>query len=760
MRTRALVACLLASTLFANAAVSTNSLIVAPPPLQLVTCHDDVDVDALLEEFHISVTNPNHIMRNLKIFAAPLDEAMIQRLKSDPRVLAVEADGPVGFAGQWDDGQSIVGQYTADGLLRMGIPQFPLAHINGRTEPIDVDVAVLDSGVGPHNDLNVFDHYTLNPVDKHGHGTEVAGVIGALDNGFGVVGVAPGVRIWNVQVSRPDGTGTWTDVLSGMSYVLQNSNKISVANMSFVNEGPSAPLFSVRFSVKRLVQAGIVVVAAAGNEGVDLAGPDGVYATTSTGDDKYPAAISYAMAVSAVDTSIYGQGGLPRDQVWEHSNYSQVERTNNPQLGFMGWTNYVFSPGGAIDVAAPGVNILTTTNNGYKFVTGTSYAAPHVAGLVALYIAANGRATNEWGVYRIRQAIVDNALPQSLWHTNNTLDPDTNPEPLAIASEAWIPKPVITNITGGAGNYSVKFATVPGYDYTVQATTNLTSPIPWADLHTVSGSSNVTLASVTDTNVADQSFYRLARKATVEPPLIIAQPLSWEMPSGGIAKLRVSASGSEMVGYVWHQDGVPLADGGNISGATSPSLVLTNVQLPDVGAYTVVATNFLGSATSAVATVTIRTNLASSLVTGVLATATSEYGLGRYASNTLNGIYFDPNFWESGLGDFAPAITFDLGAMRSLEKTVIWNGHELDPSIKRMSIAVSSDGVNFHSLGQFTLTTQSPASEALMLGGVVGRFVRFTIHENGVGQTFPAGVYGASNLVAIDEVEFHEYQGD
>lgn len=218
MKSWTLVACLLASVLSACAAVSTNSsasiadaLSVAPTnayPLHIVTCHDDVDVDALLAEHQVQLQSPKHKLAKLKMFFVPPDAALIQRLKADPRVLAVEADGPVGFAGQWIVGQTIVGQYTADGLLRLGIPQFPITRLNGIPEPLDVDVAVLDSGVGPHSDLNIYTNFSVyaeNANDLNGHGTTVAGVIGALDNGFGVVGVAPGVRIWNVQVSQLGG---------------------------------------------------------------------------------------------------------------------------------------------------------------------------------------------------------------------------------------------------------------------------------------------------------------------------------------------------------------------------------------------------------------------------------------------------------------------------------------------------------------------------------------------------------------------------
>jgi hypothetical protein len=78
-----------------------------------------------------------------------------------------------------------------------------------------------------------------------------------------------------------------------------------------------------------------------------------------------------------------------------------------------------------------------------------------------------------------------------------------------------------------------------------------------------------------------------------------------------------------------------------------------------------------------------------------------------------------------------------------------------------MDVGVSSDGTNFASLGEYTLTTISPASQTIMLGRGLGRYVRFTILENGAGQTFPiVGSPTTTSFVAIDEVEFHEYLGD
>jgi subtilisin family serine protease len=742
----------------AQSARSTAATTTASLPLQIVTCSEDVDLDALILDFKLV---PKFIYRGLHGFAAPMDAATIEKLKVHPSVLYVEADGPV----TWNE------QITPAGLERMGVPNFPVARVNQVNEPLDVDVAILDTGIDPHEDLNVVQ--SMSPFsgdgnDEVGHGTAVAGILGAYDNGLGVVGVAAGARIWNIKASGPPPNNSWANLLGGMAYVLKNSNQISVASCSLVNAigNNTGPVNSLRGSVRRLVAAGIVVVGAVGNDSQDLAGVDGVF---GTGDDAVPAALAEVMAVSAMDASIYSEGGQPLDQLWSGSNFSQIERTNRPTGSTA--ANYVVSPGGAIDVTAPGVLVATTLpgvgpdgiGRSYGYKSGTSFAAPHVAGLVALYIAANGRATNADGVYRIRQAIIDSALPQSQWHTNSTLDPDTRPEPLAMASESWVPGPVLTN-SGTPGSFQLGFNAVPGYDYAVQVATNLTPPIVWKDLSTIAGSNFVAVASIVDTNEISQSFYRLARRSLVGSLQIIVPPRSRTNVVGTIASLSVTVSG-DTPEYRWLKDGTPMTDGGKVSGAGTSALILTGVQSTDAGNYSVVVTNLHGSVTSAPVALTVQSVV---LVTGVLATATSELtSHGRNASNAVNGIYYDSNFWQSvGVNgvpptDPSPAISFDLGTVRLVEKFQIWNGHELAPSVKRMRVEVSMDGISFSPAGEFTLTTISPASETVALGRVACRHVRFVILENGDGQLFPVvGSPTAGSQVAIDEVEFHEYLSD
>ena len=472
------------------AVVTTNA------PISIVTLRAGVNPDNFVAEFRLAPTHVYH--HALNGFAAPTDASAITGLRQDPRVLAVEADGEF----------ILHSQTFPTGIIRMGVTNFPVAHINGMDNRINVDVAVMDSGIQTnHPDLNVFQAVDctgsgLNGNDWLGHGTHVAGIIGALDNDFGVVGVAPGVRLWSVQVVGTHSTA-WSEFIAGCDFISAHADKISVVNASLGGSTfNSNPYIAVHFAVSNLVSQGIVFVASAGNSFSDITGDDGEFGTP---DDIIPAAFSEVMAVSAMDPT--------NDTIWTSSNGSSLPKS----------PSYVNSPGLAIDLAAPGVNILSTYIGGsYITGTGTSAAAPHVAGLVALYIAANGRATNAAGVYKIRQAIVDNGQSQSSWQPPYyapwgcycTLDPDGNPEPLAMPSEKWVPQPKILAVSPTVPGAQVSFQTVPGYTYTVQYCNSLAPSNQWSNLTSTNGNGSLTTVTVSDSTPSTARFYRLSRQPT------------------------------------------------------------------------------------------------------------------------------------------------------------------------------------------------------------------------------------------------------
>src|SRR5829696_8740750 len=313
-------------------------------------------------------------------FAAVIPEDQVESVRNDPRVQAVVPDEEV----------HAVAQILPTGINRIDTDQNPTAKINGRDERVDVDVAVLDTGIGPHPDLNVAGGISCvagntSYEDDNDHGTHVAGTIGALDNGFGVVGVAPGARLWAVKVLDSNKHGWWSDVICGLNWVVANSGKIDVVNMSlgwYGADGPCAetPLHD---AICRVVDAGVPVVVAAGNDSMDAAG-------------FVPAAYDEVITVSALADSDGHPGGGGR------------ATTRGPDDSLADFSNF----GADVDIAAPGVDILSTIRGGYARGYGTSMASPHVAGAAALFLAKHPGATPvEVKIYlrRNREAV---ALPR------------------------------------------------------------------------------------------------------------------------------------------------------------------------------------------------------------------------------------------------------------------------------------------------------------------------------------------------------------
>lgn len=231
---------------------------------------------------------------------------------------------------------------------------WPLTSSTFNATALGVKVAIMDTGIYlKHPDLqgNIKGQVnTISPTksanDDNGHGTHVAGTVAAIDNDIGVIGVGPDISLYAVKVLDRNGSGWLSDLIEGLDWCINNN--IQVINMSL---GASSDNQSFHDAIIRAYEAGIVEVAAAGNNG----------ATNGLVD--YPARYPETIAVSAVG------------------------KNTNGSLYFASFS----SSGPQVDLAAPGVNVNSTYNNGYyKSLSGTSMAAPHVSGVVALVIAIKG----------------------------------------------------------------------------------------------------------------------------------------------------------------------------------------------------------------------------------------------------------------------------------------------------------------------------------------------------------------------------------
>jgi subtilisin family serine protease len=302
-------------------------------------------------------------------YAAPMTAGTAAAVEALPGVAWVQEDTAV----------STTAQTTPTGIDRSDAELSPTAAIDGVDERVDVDVAVIDTGVDlSHPDLNVYrggaKNCSLGAVsanDLNGHGSHVAGTIGALDNGSGVVGMAPGARIWPVKVLTDLGSGLNSDVICGIDYVAANADEIEVANMSLGGAGEDtgscgAGGDAMHAAICSAVDAGITFVVAAGNDTADASGFT-------------PAAYDEVVTVSAL-ADFDGQPG---------GGAASTCRADEDDT-FASFSNY----GADVDIIAPGVCIYSTSMlGGYATLSGTSMASPHVAGGAALYAATNPGAT-------------------------------------------------------------------------------------------------------------------------------------------------------------------------------------------------------------------------------------------------------------------------------------------------------------------------------------------------------------------------------
>jgi subtilisin family serine protease len=332
----------------------------APPTGRvIVVFHTTPDVNLVAQHGQI-----NQTFHLIPAVVATLPESAIQALSKNPNVKYIEPDAYVQF---------ITGRIIESAakpskqVIPWGVDRIDADLAWATSTGAGVKVAVVDTGIQKrHRDLkaNVKGGYnciaeTTNFDDDHGHGTHCAGIIAAVDNKIGVVGVAPEAWLYGVKVLDATGGGYLSDCIEGIQWCVDNG--MDVASMSWGGYGTWP---SLQDACDAAWAAGVVLVAAAGNDG---------YLTP----DMVPAGYSSVIAVSATDSS---------DNLAYFSNY-----------------------GNEIELAAPGVSIYSTLPKGkYGYKSGTSMACPHVSGVAALILAVYPTYTND-------------QVRQTLWNTAEDL---------------------------------------------------------------------------------------------------------------------------------------------------------------------------------------------------------------------------------------------------------------------------------------------------------------------------------------------------
>jgi subtilisin family serine protease len=298
----------------------------------------------------------------LRGFAATIPPQAAARLARDPRIAYYEPDGIARAIGR----PIATGKQVNDPppqQMDWGVKRVCATTASDLCPPPagDRTAWVIDTGIDlNHPDLNVdvgrsvsFVRKRTTPDDGNGHGTHVAGIIAAKNNEAYTVGVAAGATVVAVRVLDNGGSGLWSWVIAGVDYVAKNAASTDVANMSL----GGSYILSVNTAVEEAAKICPFTVAA-GNESDDAANYSPASASTSHKDSVY--------TISAIDSS-----------------------------GVFAWFSNWGNP--PVDFAAPGVSILSLwKGGGTKTLSGTSMAAPHVAGLLLLGpVGSNGTAIGD-----------------------------------------------------------------------------------------------------------------------------------------------------------------------------------------------------------------------------------------------------------------------------------------------------------------------------------------------------------------------------
>ncbi len=331
----------LSTTAYAEKDTSKQEVII-------VFKNDEAKNKRLVSQSNGEVTNE---FKNIPAVTAELTKTAINNLKNNPNVASIEYNKKINLIET--ESSTSLGAMNLTKQVEdwgLGVVKAKSAWEKGYTGK-GVKVAILDTGVEYyHNDLNIIGGASFvkdvkadgtidnSYDDNHGHGTHVAGIIGAKNNNLGTVGVAPDSKLYAVKILDGAGEGTVEGAIAGVDWSI--TNHMDIVNLSIGSpEGSSA--YQAIF--KKAKSKGIIVVAASGNN--NLKSKSGV---------DYPARYPEVIGVAALDN--YNK----------HAEFS--------------------SEGSQVNIAAPGVNILSTYLNGkYKYLSGTSMATPYTSGVLALY---------------------------------------------------------------------------------------------------------------------------------------------------------------------------------------------------------------------------------------------------------------------------------------------------------------------------------------------------------------------------------------
>jgi len=402
------------------------------------------DIRSLANEARFDGATVRHTYEHaLKGFAIRIpNQLVLDRILSNPRVDYVEPDTK----------QKLSVQILPTGVDRAD-GDLSVAKSGDGAGTINVDVAILDTGVDlNHPDLNVVNHVdcissgqcVTGPVagdDDNGHGTKVAGIVAAKDDAQGVVGFAPGARLWAVKVFDSNGQGFDSDLIAGIDYVTQHASEIDVVNYS----GGGGHSSSEHTAYINSVGAGLTHVVAAGNDRVDAATQD-------------PASYPEVITVSAFGDFDGKCGALSTS--WATDLQGRTTHDDN----FASFSNF----GSVIDLGAPGISVLTTAIGGSTATfSGTSAASPHVAGAAALYKSIFPAASPA----DVRSSLMSSGSVSSTVcdgkghgylqpFTGDPGDPDSIREPLLYVAKTDASLPTVTSATPASGATNVPVTSV------------------------------------------------------------------------------------------------------------------------------------------------------------------------------------------------------------------------------------------------------------------------------------------------------------